>query len=1069
MTPPGAAHSASPRGQSGVLINEVAGADSSSDSHSFFELRNWGTAAVDLTGWQVFRCNEMALRSNVSRVEGSLDGIVLEVGEILTVSKIGMPGAQHMSAPFDLGGYGLYLENAQDELVDRVGVYPNKPWPTQGDCTPPGGNLPNVLDFAHNESWQRVAATGDPRVDFVVAPSTIDAPNATAPEAPVDTGVVISELSGGGRLSGDDDFVELRNDGQGTVDIGGWTVDRCTASGRLRANSRQVTIADGTQLKAGESWVAGGPGFRGKADAHYRTGLDDREFGALVRTASGALVDRVAVSAYGDSACQGDAGKLDAVLDPVADESWQLTAGGDAANADEDATDAAKWIIAPRTPGERNATTESSVFRQSFSYPAAAGVAISEIATDPPSSAMPTGQSPRNWIEVGNYGDTAVDIGGWTLRRCTAAGTRARSVQVTVPKGTKLAAGEVFLAARAGTEAAADAEASYSTALDFHGTGVWLADASGRRVDSVGIYARNELDVDNIAASPCSKGFALATYQVDRMRGESYQRSRFTGDDSDDFVARPATPGTLDLVPWVDPTARVAGVQGPSTAPVASVKAAPTAPADAVPATVLEAWGGSSEGALTTLEGADERKLDPVAPAPISETGFAHPYQRLVVDAAALHAGSIVTWSGSTLARHELQLSVWGGDAWRLADAGASTGSTGEVTLQGALQAGEARDGKVVLLVQDGPRTEATLASAPDGKLDDPGSYDLAITHITDTQYLSESYPEVYAQLVSWIADNAPDRKIEFATHTGDLVQNWVDADQAPARAEREYARASAIQGILDSAGVANSVLPGNHDNKRGVDNSLFNTVFSPQRYADAPWYGGSIAPDDNSANFSTFEAAGAKFLMLSLPYAYDQADMTWAEKVVTAHPDYNVVLSTHEHVSPKTLEVGATRSSNSRWVSRGQQLWDQVIAPNRNVVMVLSGHFHGLGQITTENAGGIEGHTVVELLADYQEFRTHTGERATGFQRLLQVDLASGTIAADTFSVRLDATASYPYDYKQFLADSGDEGSMSNERPWNIVDAGVEGRYTAADDEFHAKVEFQYAKSVQTGSLTVG
>ncbi len=50
---------------------------------------------------------------------------------------------------------------------------------------------------------------------------------------------------------------------------------------------------------------------------------------------------------------------------------------------------------------------------------------------------------------------------------------------------------------------------------------------------------------------------------------------------------------------------------------------------------------------------------------------------------------------------------------------------------------------------------------------------------MTDTQYLSESYPEVYTQLVSWIAEQAADRKIAFVTHTGDLVQNWVDPDQS--------------------------------------------------------------------------------------------------------------------------------------------------------------------------------------------------------------------------------------------------------------------------------------------------
>jgi hypothetical protein len=155
--------------------------------------------------------------------------------------------------------------------------------------------------------------------------------------------------------------------------------------------------------------------------------------------------------------------------------------------------------------------------------------------------------------------------------------------------------------------------------------------------------------------------------------------------------------------------------------------------------------------------------------------------------------------------------------------------------------------------------------------------------------------------------------------------------------------------------------------------------------------------------------------------------------------------------------------------VSRGQQLWDRVIAPNRNVVMVLSGHFHGLGQITTDNAGGIEGHTVVELLADYQEFRTHTGERATGFQRLLQLDLASGSIAVDTFSVRLSATASFPYDYEQFRPDNGLRTTPSNGQPWRIVADGTQDRYDVSDDEFGAQVAFQYEKIVTTSAVMVG
>jgi hypothetical protein len=1035
-----------------VLFNELTNGDADSDVDAFFELRNWGDEAVDLTGWEVYRCNLKGLRSNVGRIEGDLTGVVLQPGEIRTVSRIGLPGESHISSTFDLTGFGLFLEAPDDTAVDMVGVYPNEPWPTQSECTPDGGNLPNILDFAQNESWQRVAATGDPERDWIAAPSTIAAPNASRAPAAADSGVVVAELAGAGPAGPDDDFVELLNTGDEPEEIGGWQVFRCSASGRVRPDTLQVTVPAGTLLPPGTTWVAAAHGFTGDADARYATPLADREFGILVRTAEGALVDRVGITAYGDTACQDEA-KLPALLDMPGGESYQRTAGGG-------------YVMAPRTPGARNAQSADAVFDPAFGYPerAAVGVAISELATDPEPVGMPAGTVQRNYIELGNYSTEPVDVGGWTAWRCMADGARAAAPQFTIARDTVLDPGAVFLAARAGTAAAAEADATYDVALSLLGTGVWLTDADGERVDSVGVYAANVLDAINVTLSPCTKGVALTTYQPDRMLEQTFQRSRFTGVDADDFVTAPATPGRLDEIAWVDPTAALeVAPDFPAGAPVAA-EPTPGEPEGST-ATILEAWGGTTEGGpLTTLRGDEETALDPAAPGELRDDGYGYPYQRLVIDAGDLVAGSTVSWSGTGEGRSEVQLSVWNGAGWRLLDAG-----TGDrLLLTGGLEDSDLSDRRLTLLVQNGPRTEATLASGLDGELQDPADYDFAISHITDTQYLTESYPEVYAGIVSWIAANAEGRKIEFATHTGDIIQNYVEPDQTTDRARREFERASAIQQILDDAGVPNSVLPGNHDNLRGADASLYNEFFPVARYADRPWFGGSIAPDDNSANFSTFEHDGARFLMLSLPYAYDDAEMEWAEGVVESHPGYNVVISTHEHVSPKTVDGPAHRSTSSRWVSRGQELWDRVIAPNRNVVLVLSGHFHGLGQIHTENAGGIPGHTVTELVADYQEFRTHTGERATGFQRMLQIDLAGGTVAVDTFSLRLEASYSDDYDYRQFVADTGDATTPSNARPWRVVEAGLQGRYTEQDDEFFAATGFQYPKAVGTAGVTV-
>ena len=1018
-----------------VLINELANGGSRSDSDTFFELRNWGASAVDLAGWQVFRCSAQGLRSNVGRPEGDLAGIVLEPGQIFTVSKIGMPGDAHMSSPFMTGGFGLYLENPADELVDAVGVYPNEPWPTQSECTL-GANLPNSLAFALDESWQRVSATGDVTADFVKAPASLGAANASAAPAEARTGVVISEFAPSGPASTDDEFVELWNLGSTSVDIGDWQLYRCSATGRMRGSTLQATIPVGTILKPGAYYLLAADGYTDDADTRYRTGFADVTAGAYLRTAAGARADGIAVSAYADSACQDGDEKLPAVLDFVDAESYQWTAKG--------------FVIAKRTPGE---AAGHAVEHDEFRY---RDVAISEFATDPATADLPAGATQQNFIELGNYDSRAVDLSGWTIRRCEATGIRSRQLQLTIADGTVLEPGDAWIAAKQGTGIAADA--TYGSAFNFLGAGAWIENARGQRVDSIGVYAMNEMDESNITWSPCSKGMPLTTYQPDRWLGETFQRTRFTGVDADDFVAAPATPGVIDEHPWVDPTARVDSA--PVVIATPSAEPAPELPATAVPGQVLQAWGGVSTARLETYEGADEIPLDPAALADVTDDGYGFPYARLVLDGRALDAGSRVYWSGSGAGRTEVQLSVWGGEGWRLLDA--ASGSN--LRLGGALEASEIIDGRVTLLVQAGKRTKPTIAAALDGQLQNPADYDLAISHITDTQYLTESYPEVYAQLVSWIADNADARKIAFATHTGDLVQNWVDPDQSTDRATVEFERASAIQGILDEAGIANSVLPGNHDNKRGVDNSMFNEYFGPERYQSTV----SIGETDNSSNYTLFEHEGARFLMLSLAYAYGDREIAWASQVVTSHPDFNVILSTHEHVTPKTSYEDAHVSVNSRWISRGQDLWDAVIAPNRNVVLVLSGHFHGLGQIRTENAGGIDGHTVVELLADYQEFRTHTGERATGFQRLLQLDLASGSVAVDTFSVRLEETASFEYDYKQFVPDTGLSNSASNARPWRIIESGLQGRYTADDDEFTATVAFQYPKLVSTTSLDV-
>lgn len=318
----------------------------------------------------------------------------------------------------------------------------------------------------------------------------------------------------------------------------------------------------------------------------------------------------------------------------------------------------------------------------------------------------------------------------------------------------------------------------------------------------------------------------------------------------------------------------------------------------------------------------------------------------------------------------------------------------------------------------------ASEADAPDGRFADPASYDLAIAHTTDTQYLSscangggvlwsvrQRCQAIYDGTSRWIVDNAQARKIAYTAHTGDLIDSyWA---KTPNMARGEFGRASQAQKLLDGAGIPNGVLPGNHDNNKGADPSIYNEFFGPQRYQAAsaasatPWYQGPWKAGDNSHHVDTFEAAGAKFAVIHLGYKPSDEALAWANREIAARPDHNVVIATHAYLQP-----GAEPDGDDAPLSDdGARIRSRVVDPNRNVFLVLSGHEHGVGRNVRTDAGS-PGHQVVELMADYQAYNAgRDGRGHAGFIRMLQLDVDGGRLTVDTYSPSLDSFRSREYD----------------------------------------------------------
>lgn len=429
------------------------------------------------------------------------------------------------------------------------------------------------------------------------------------------------------------------------------------------------------------------------------------------------------------------------------------------------------------------------------------------------------------------------------------------------------------------------------------------------------------------------------------------------------------------------------------------------------------------------------------------------PYQRFTVDADAQAAEQSVRWSGQLDPQREAQVRVWNHEksAWDLVASGRGV-SDGLLTLDGAISAGHVADGKAQLLVTGHDPFADDLDEPVRGAFEDPQDYDFSMVHFTDTQYLTEGaveqefseeqqkvWAEAYTAIPRWIAENAEKRKIEYVTHTGDIVENWhkesyADEDAQRRIAEREFEFSSSAQRILDETGIPNGVLPGNHDNRSGKDTgpeNLYNQYFGPERYealessqgwkqAQASYQ--SWAPEDNENHYDLFSAGGLDFIALYLGFDVTEEEIAWANEVLAQYPDRNAMLMTHAYNKPSINADGrgAAYSHDGKRISEG------ILEKNSNIFLVLSGHEHGVSIQVRKDVGQAQ-NNVVELLADYQFYEVGAEQLGlagidgrnpqdmlrfgASYLRMLQFDVDRSELAIDTYSPLLQDFGATEFD----------------------------------------------------------
>lgn len=301
---------------------------------------------------------------------------------------------------------------------------------------------------------------------------------------------------------------------------------------------------------------------------------------------------------------------------------------------------------------------------------------------------------------------------------------------------------------------------------------------------------------------------------------------------------------------------------------------------------------------------------------------------------------------------------------------------------------------------------------------------DFTIIVLPDTQYYSESYPNILNSQMQWIVANASALNVQAVLAVGDIVNNSGNST--------EWNTADAAYKRLDAAHIPYFAAIGNHDysnaNPAGRTSAAtsFNNYFGPSRYRSSYWsspYWISSFPAGSNENFyGVLTINGQPYLIMALEFYPRDSVLSWASQVIQSNADKQVIIITHAYQYFDNTRISPCNSFNAQYYglgadNDGDAMWAKLVRQYSNITMVLSGHeVRGTGQ---DAAGrridlGVNGNMVNQILSNYQNM-TNGGN---GYLRIMRFHPSTDNIDVSTYSPYLNA----------FLSDANNQFTI----PWH-------------------------------------
>lgn len=306
---------------------------------------------------------------------------------------------------------------------------------------------------------------------------------------------------------------------------------------------------------------------------------------------------------------------------------------------------------------------------------------------------------------------------------------------------------------------------------------------------------------------------------------------------------------------------------------------------------------------------------------------------------------------------------------------------------------------------------------AVDVGLEDERSFSMIL--LPDVQNYSkfDLNQPVFELMTAWSANHLKRLNVLAVLCTGDLVeQNELripDGKNGNQTSEEQWRFVSGAFERLDHK-VPYIICTGNHDyGYRRAENRLsrFPYYFPSER--NSCWRETLVETADNAFGIPTLENAAyafetsywGKMLVLSVEFAPRKEILDWAGKIsaLEKYKDHKIILLTHSYmeVDASVIEQEGYMLSPANY---GKKIWEEVVYPSENIVMVICGHACKIGSyaenVSFRTDKNRYGRSVAQMMFNAQTADgSWIGNGGDGWLRLMEFLPDGRTIRIRTFS----------------------------------------------------------------------